>query len=143
MTISVRSPSIRPRLWLALSGLSGAVAVASEAFARHGLDPTTDAHTIERITIASKYQGLHALALIAALILADRFSAGLSRRATIIAGWAFALGLLLFCGTLDALAAGAPQSLTAIVPFGGTLFILGWLSLALAGVAGTFGRLDS
>jgi uncharacterized membrane protein YgdD (TMEM256/DUF423 family) len=128
--------SLRSRLWLGLAGLSGGVAVATEALARHGLDAVANAQAIERLGIAARYQELHALALIAVLILADRATGRLGFRALVFAGWAFLAGLVLFGGTLDVLAAGAPAALTALVPIGGSAFILGWLALALAGLAG-------
>jgi uncharacterized membrane protein YgdD (TMEM256/DUF423 family) len=45
---------------------------------------------------------------------------------------AFVLGILLFAGSLYALALGAPRVLGAIAPLGGTAFILGWVALAIA-----------
>ncbi len=129
--------TLRLRLWLALAGLSGACAVAAEAFARHRLDSQTDAHTIELIGIASKYQTIHALALLFVLIFAEHLvGARFARGATLTAGWAFAAGLVLFCGGLDALAAGAPPSLILMVPAGGGAFIFGWLALTLAALIG-------
>jgi uncharacterized membrane protein YgdD (TMEM256/DUF423 family) len=40
----------------------------------------------------------------------------------------------LFSGSLYALALGAPKWLGAVVPLGGTAFILGWLAFAVAAV---------
>ena len=128
--------SLRKRLWLAFAGVSGAAAVAAEAFARHGLDPDADAHAIQLIGIASHYQGFHALALIVAAMLAERFDGGLARGAVLVGGWAFAAGLVLFCGGLYGIAFGATPSLTPVVPIGGTAFIFGWLALAAAGILG-------
>ena len=45
------------------------------------------------------------------------------------AGWLFAAGLLLFCGSLYALALGAPGKTGMLTPIGGLCFILGWLAL--------------
>ena len=46
------------------------------------------------------------------------------------AGWLLAAGIVFFSGSLYALALGAPRVLGAITPFGGLLFILGWLAFA-------------
>ena len=46
------------------------------------------------------------------------------------AGWLLVAGILLFSGSLYALALGAPRFLGAVTPFGGLAFILGWLALA-------------
>jgi uncharacterized membrane protein YgdD (TMEM256/DUF423 family) len=48
------------------------------------------------------------------------------------AGWCFIIGLILFCGSLDLLAAGAPAIVARAAPMGGTAFILGWLMVLLA-----------
>ena len=129
--------SLRLRLWLFVAGLSGACAVASEAFVRHGLDAQADAHAVELIGIASRYQGLYAALLVLILLLGEHVvGARFARGAILTAGWAFTTGLVLFCGILEALALGAPPSLTPIVPVGGTAFILGWLALAVAALIG-------
>jgi uncharacterized membrane protein YgdD (TMEM256/DUF423 family) len=45
---------------------------------------------------------------------------------------AFVLGLVIFCGSLYALALGAPRWFGAITPVGGVAFIVGWIALGLA-----------
>ncbi len=54
-----------------------------------------------------------------------------------LAGWCFALALVLFPGSLYLLAAGAPAGIAWLTPIGGTLFILGWVLVALAALAGS------
>jgi uncharacterized membrane protein YgdD (TMEM256/DUF423 family) len=44
--------------------------------------------------------------------------------------YAFGLGILIFSGSLYALALSGIRILGAITPIGGILFLLGWLSLA-------------
>jgi uncharacterized membrane protein YgdD (TMEM256/DUF423 family) len=39
-------------------------------------------------------------------------------------------GIVLFSGSLYALALGAPRALGAVTPIGGLMFILGWLAFA-------------
>ncbi len=46
------------------------------------------------------------------------------------AGWAFVAGILVFSGTVYALAFGAPRWLGAITPIGGLCFLAGWVLLA-------------
>lgn len=48
------------------------------------------------------------------------------------AGLLLAIGIVLFSGSLYALALGAPRWLGAVAPLGGTAFILGWLAFAVA-----------
>jgi len=44
----------------------------------------------------------------------------------------FALGIVLFSGSLYALALGAPRWCGVITPFGGLAFIVGWIALGLS-----------
>jgi uncharacterized membrane protein YgdD (TMEM256/DUF423 family) len=53
------------------------------------------------------------------------------RGAAAVAGWSFALGIVLFSGSLFALAAGGPPWLGRLTPFGGGLLIIGWAALTI------------
>ena len=55
-----------------------------------------------------------------------------SGRARDVARRAFGLGIVLFSGSLYALALGAPHWIGAITPLGGVAFIAGWVALGLA-----------
>jgi uncharacterized membrane protein YgdD (TMEM256/DUF423 family) len=46
------------------------------------------------------------------------------------AGWLLVAGIVLFSGSLYALALGAPRGLGVVTPFGGVAFILGWIAFA-------------
>ena len=122
------------RIWLAFAGLSGAFAVAVDAYGRHHLDPVSASYGRELIGIAVKYQGLHALALVVLALLAERAAAGWCLRAVRFAGWAFVAGIVMFCGALYALAAGASPNHALMAPWGGGAFVLGWLAVAAAGI---------
>jgi uncharacterized membrane protein YgdD (TMEM256/DUF423 family) len=113
------------RIWIAAGALAGLLAVALSAWAAHGLALDTDrARMVDR---ALTQQGWHALALIAAGILADRWG-GWPLHA---AGAAFLAGMILFCGAVWNVALTG-RSLGAVAPTGGMLLMLGWLLLALA-----------
>jgi uncharacterized membrane protein YgdD (TMEM256/DUF423 family) len=128
-------------LWLALAALNGGFAVATGAYASHGL---SDPRMIELFRIAGQYQMWHALALagVAALAHLDGNSPGGNRpdggaRKSLLlafAGWAFLAGIVLFCGALYMLAIQGPSSLGAVAPIGGVLFMAGWAALAAVGV---------
>ena len=47
------------------------------------------------------------------------------------AGWLLVAGIVLFSGSLYALALGAPKGLGAVTPLGGVAFILGWIAFAI------------
>jgi uncharacterized membrane protein YgdD (TMEM256/DUF423 family) len=71
---------------------------------------------------ATRYQMYHAFGMILA-----GFAARVSDDTRLaMAGWLFALGILLFCGSLYAVALFGIRWLGAITPFGGLAFIIGW-----------------
>jgi uncharacterized membrane protein YgdD (TMEM256/DUF423 family) len=111
------------RLLLALAALYGLVAVAAGAFATHALTGSLAPRALGHIETAARYQMWHALAILAAVALGPWARP---------AGWLFALGALLFSGSLYALALGAPRQLAWVTPLGGLAFLAGWAVLALA-----------
>ncbi len=118
--------------WLALSGLSGFLAVLLGAFGAHGLSGQLAgvAEGAKRLgwwETAAHYQLIHALALglVAAII-------GRVPRAR-YAGRAFTLGSLLFSGSLYAMALGGPRWLGMLTPLGGLSLLVGWGVLAWCG----------
>jgi uncharacterized membrane protein YgdD (TMEM256/DUF423 family) len=114
------------RLWTTLAALSGLIAVAAGAFAAHGVaDPTTK----ELLRTGSTYAFIHALATLACAALA---SAGMPRAR--LAPAFFLAGVVLFSGSLFALAFGAPRIIGIVTPFGGLAFMAGWAVLAWAAV---------
>jgi len=108
-----------------LIGLAGASAVMLGAFGAHALRDVLDARGSELWHTAVSYHFWHALALGLAA-----FSA--PGRARSVAVSCFALGLLIFSGSLYALALGAPRWFGAITPVGGVAFIIGWIAFGMA-----------
>jgi uncharacterized membrane protein YgdD (TMEM256/DUF423 family) len=121
---------MRERIWILLAGLSGAAGVAAEAAARHLL--AGDPHRLELADTGGRYGLVHAVALLALAAVVARAAPGAARLLLVLAGWCFALALVLFPGSLYLLAAGAPPETAWLTPIGGTLFIIGWLLAALA-----------
>lgn len=114
---------LRRASWL--TGAAGASAVLLGAFGAHALRGVLDPAGRELWHTATQYHFWHALALAAACLA----PAGRARRTALIA---FAAGIVLFCGSLYALALGAPRWCGAITPLGGVAFIVGWLALGVA-----------
>lgn len=113
------------RIWLAIAGLAGAASVVAGALAAHlAADPTT----AELLRTGAYYGMVHAAALIAVIALAQGREP--RRGAAAVAGWSFALGIVLFSGSLFALAAVDERWLGWVTPFGGILLMIGWLALA-------------
>ncbi len=118
------------RAFLAIAGLSGALSVGADAAARHLL--AGDSTLFEFAAISARYGLIHAAALVGVTALLHRNGGGFWLA---VGGWLFAAGLVLFCGSLDLVAAGAPAALTGLTPWGGTAFILGWAALLVAALA--------
>lgn len=114
------------RIWIVFAALNGAIAVGTGAYASHALAAQPQAQ--EWFRIAGQYQMAHALALVLLVALGDR----MDRAALRIAGWLFVAGILLFCGTLYALATVGPLPVPMTAPAGGWSFMLGWVALAAA-----------
>ncbi len=119
----LRQPATRfGPLLVALAGASG---VMLGAFGAHALRGHLDGPAMGWWQTAVQYQLWHALAL-ALAVHAGRGRAG--RVATL----AFAIGIVLFSGSLYAMALGAPRWFGAITPLGGLGFMTGWIALALS-----------
>lgn len=109
------------RTFIVLAAVFGLIAVAAGAFAAHGIESPDAARLVET---ASRYQMWHALAMLGVMAL------GLGSRSALMA---FAIGVLLFSGSLYALAIGAPRSIGWVTPLGGVALIVGWALVAVAG----------
>lgn len=110
------------RVWIGIGALAGFLAVAMAAVGTHVVAPQGRAI----VASAVEMQGWHALALIATGLWSPR-----GGRLTDAAGYAFTLGILLFCGAVYSLAI-ADVSLGPVAPAGGTLLMIGWLLLAVS-----------
>lgn len=108
-----------------LVGMAGASAVLLGAFGAHALKAVLDTAHLELWHTAVQYHFWHALALVAS-VLSGR---GNARR---IAMLAFAAGIVMFSGSLYALALGAARWVGIVTPFGGVAFIVGWIALGVS-----------
>lgn len=128
--VNLPSPHYHPamhRLWIALGALAGLGAVGLSAWAAHGAPSVLAPGALESLRSAITMQGWHALALLAIGLFAERRGGLLPH----LAGAAFAIGLILFCGAIYAGALGGPH-LGGIAPIGGTTLMVGWALLFLA-----------
>lgn len=120
-----------PRLFLTLGAVGGAVSVALGAFAAHGLKARLDPATLGTFQTGVTYQFFHSVALcLVAVWLRQISKEPTSGDPAAIAGFAFVAGILLFSGSLYALALGGPRWLGPVTPLGGLAFIVGWLTFA-------------
>ena len=116
------------RLWLLLSAFAGFTGVALGAFAAHGLKNRLTPEYLAVFQTGTHYQLIHALALFGVGLLALHMPGRLVN----LAGGAFAVGILLFSGSLYLLTLSGIGKLGVITPFGGVAFLIGWLCLGLA-----------
>lgn len=117
-----------PKLWLSLASLYGFLAVALGAFGAHALKERLSPDLLAIWRTAVEYHFYHALALLAVGLLARQLPSSLLT----VAGACFALGVLVFSGSLYALALSGVRVLGAITPLGGLLFLVGWACLFVA-----------
>lgn len=111
------------RLGAALSALLCLLAVVSGAFGAHA---ASNEATRELLRTGAQYQGLHALAALMAFA-----ALGSLGRWSAVAGWLLAMGAILFGGSLDALALGAPRLAGIVTPLGGLAMMAGWIALSV------------
>lgn len=109
------------------AGIAGALAVALGAFGAHGLEERVSAEALAWWETGARYHLAHAVAL--GLVAAHP-------RPGRVAGLAFAIGILLFSGSLYAMTLTGVRWLGAVTPLGGIAFITGWVALAATGRPG-------
>ena len=109
-----------------LGALSGFIGVLAGAFGAHALRARLAPDLLQVFETGSRYQLVHALALILVAFLVRQAPSSAARAS----GWLFAVGTVLFSGSLYALALSGQRVFGAITPIGGLCLLLGWLSLA-------------
>ena len=116
------------RVFLMLAAFFGFTGVALGAFAAHGLKGRLTEQYLAIFHTGVTYQLVHTLALFGVALLATH----LPGRLVTWAGVCFAVGIVLFSGSLYVLTMTGISKLGIITPFGGLAFLLGWFFLGLA-----------
>jgi uncharacterized membrane protein YgdD (TMEM256/DUF423 family) len=109
------------RTLVAAGAINAAIAVAAGAFAAHGLKARLETRLLDVFETGARYHMYHALAMVLCGLLA------MTRP-----GWTFQAGIVLFSGSLYALALTDVKVLGAITPLGGLAFLGGWIWLAIS-----------
>jgi len=117
------------RAALTLAAILMFVAVAAGAFGAHALKSRLGEELLGVWQTAVQYHAWHALglAIVGLLLVHVPERAGLG-----FAGWCFVAGIVLFSGSLYALALTGQRALGMVTPLGGVAFLLGWAALAYA-----------
>jgi uncharacterized membrane protein YgdD (TMEM256/DUF423 family) len=114
------------RAWLCAAAVAGFLSVAAGAIAAH---LAAGDRTAELLRTGAFYGLVHAAALTAIVAMVN--AGDRPGLALIIAGWAFALGALLFSLSLFGLALTGIAPFGWVTPFGGVGLLIGWAALGL------------
>ena len=110
-----------------VGAISGCLVVIMGAFGAHALNEILDDYGKSIYNKAVLYHMFHSIAiLILGLINKIQPEIQLS-----IPGWSFLFGIILFSGSLYIFAITGIKLLGMITPFGGILFIIGWVLLII------------
>ncbi len=120
---------LNERFFLQCAALSGMAAVILGAFGAHALKEQLSPALMQAYQTGVYYQFFHTFALVAVGLLMER--RGLVRLLK-WSGACFALGILLFSGSLYLLALSGIRVFGMVTPFGGLLFIMAWFFMWLA-----------
>jgi uncharacterized membrane protein YgdD (TMEM256/DUF423 family) len=136
------------RTFLVLGSSLGSVGVVLGAFGAHALRGRIPAERLASFETGVRYQLIHALALFAVVLVgrlryatvvggeASGFAAtsyfGSIGGAAIAAGCLFVSGIVLFSGSLYAVALTGERRWGAVTPIGGVCWVAGWALLAVA-----------
>jgi uncharacterized membrane protein YgdD (TMEM256/DUF423 family) len=111
-----------------LGALFAFLGVLAGAFGAHALRGRLTPELLQVFETGARYQLIHALGMIAAALAQERGG----RPGLGLAGGLFAAGIVIFSGSLYALALTGIRGFGAITPIGGLCFLAGWLLLARA-----------
>ena len=115
-----------------IAALFGAISVILGAFGAHGLKPHLDTYLMSIYEKGIQYQFYHTIALLLVALLTHKQNNNL----LMWSGNCFAIGIILFSGSLYLLATrhllhldNFAKILGPFTPIGGTFFIIGWILL--------------
>ena len=111
---------------LATAAVLGGLAVATGALGAHYLKDQLGPQALDIWATAAQYQMYHALALLVVARLISRRSTPLLRASV----WFFVTGIVLFSGSLYALAITGETVLGMLTPAGGVALLAGWACFA-------------
>jgi uncharacterized membrane protein YgdD (TMEM256/DUF423 family) len=117
-------------LFVRIAAVFGFLGVGLGAFGAHALKARLSAEMLVIWHTGVLYHLVHAVALLGVGALGSRASGTGSALTT--AGWAFTAGIVVFSGSLYALALSGVRMLGAITPLGGASFLVGWAALVIA-----------
>jgi uncharacterized membrane protein YgdD (TMEM256/DUF423 family) len=118
--------------WIAAGAVLMALAVGMGAFGAHALKGRLDDYSLSVYEKAVFYHFVHALGILMVALLARTNAVTPAGEARV--AWLLFLGVIVFSGSLYALALTGMRVLGAITPIGGLAFIAGWILLVYEAV---------
>jgi len=116
------------KLLLTCAALSLLVATLAGAVGSHAL-AFADERALRSFSTAVEFQFFHGLGVVLVTLVGLEGRGGNLRAAT---AWLMLAGTVLFCGSIYAKALGATAGITAVAPYGGVAFMLGWVLFAVS-----------
>jgi uncharacterized membrane protein YgdD (TMEM256/DUF423 family) len=117
------------KLFLSAGGLMALAAVALGAFGAHALKGRLSAEMLAVWHTGVEYHVYHALGLLAVGLVAAQLPESALLKWS---GWLMLAGIVLFSGSLYALALSGERWLGAIMPVGGIAFLVAWALFVVA-----------
>jgi uncharacterized membrane protein YgdD (TMEM256/DUF423 family) len=118
------------RTFLIIGAAVAFIGVGVGAFGAHGLRGRISPEMLAVFETGVRYQMYHAIAILVTAIAVSHIDGRLVR----IAGWLFTSGIVIFSGSLYALALSGISMLGAVTPLGGLAFLAGWACLIIAAI---------
>src|SRR2546425_2724615 len=115
------------KTFMLIGAVAALIGVGFGAFGAHGLRARLSPEMLAVFETGVRYQMYHAFAILITALALVRFDGWLIRTA----GWLFTAGIVLFSGSLYALALTDVRVLGAITPIGGGAFFAGGGGLGL------------
>ena len=116
----------RVKIFLAVASFMMALAISFGAFGAHALKTILDEYMLEVYKTGVQYQFYNTLGLFVASFI---YSLNPDSKKIYISLWLILLGMLIFSFSLYALTLLSMPILGVITPIGGSLLIIGWLTL--------------
>jgi uncharacterized membrane protein YgdD (TMEM256/DUF423 family) len=113
--------------FLLVAAVLGFLGVLLGAFGAHGLRGRLTQDMLAVFEVGVRYQMYHVFALLTVAAAIGHFG---QARLLYIAGWSFIAGVVIFSGSLYALALSGTGMFGAITPLGGLGFLIGWACLS-------------
>ncbi|MBO9596882.1 MAG: DUF423 domain-containing protein [Cohnella sp.] len=115
--------------YVKIGALAAMLSVALGAFGAHALKDELSSDMMDVYQTGVQYHMFHAIGILLVGMLMERLP---RPRLALWSARLLLAGVVLFSGSLYALALSGVEALGAITPLGGVAFIAGWICLALA-----------